>query len=187
MTEKQLVCSCLTALAVAMVLSTNACTKKSRPVAAPETLAVDPKFCEKNPDVCERLCAACADKKQCFAAGGECGGALAAAGDLQDQNDRGGDIWLPGCHYHYQVAGCTNGKPLMADFCHSDGVTIEEWFEQKCHIPIGDHYSDNCDKKCKLLGLGAGKCTTVKAFCPGGIDSAFCECEKGQPDTSPKN
>src|SRR2546427_14119 len=36
-----------------------------------------------------------------------------------------------------------------------------------------------CDKKCKMLGLGAGKCVTDVGFCPGGINSAHCVCENG--------
>lgn len=158
------------------------------PIPDVSTLTIDRNFCENNVATCERLCAGCADKELCFKTGGECPGAPPPAiGTLQDQMDRGPDVWIPGCHFQFRQAGCVNGGPWTGDFCEKDGVTINEWFNVACHDAQGDHYKENCDTLCKKIGLGAGRCVTDKAVCPGAIDSAHCVCEKGQPGPTPQN
>ena len=74
--------------------------------------------------------------------------------------------------------------PKWGDRC-VDQTEIDEWFERTCHDRLGDHYRDDCDAKCKQLGLGAGQCVTDADYCGGGIDSAHCVCEKGSPVPSP--
>jgi len=99
--------------------------------------------------------------------------------------DRGPDIWLPGCHVSCNQNNCTGvGTPKWGDRC-VDQTEIDEWFERTCHVRLGDHYRDDCDAKCKQLGLGAGQCVTDADYCGGGIDSAHCVCEKGSPVPSP--
>ncbi len=169
---------------------TEACTKRVKHVVAPipdvSTIKIDPNYCEKNASRCEVLCAGCPDKAKCFKSGGECAtGALGANTTIRDEQDRGPDIWLPGCHVQYPAAGCAGaGKTVWGDTCR-DPVLIDEWFERACHADMGDHYIDDCNAKCKQLGLGAGKCVTDVGFCSGGINSAHCECEEGSPLPSP--
>ena len=176
----------LTVLAILGIgLATESCArKKEKHVIAPipdvRTIKTDTHFCETNAAICERRCAGCSDKVRCFASGGECRADVAGAEThIRDEMDRGPDIWLPGCHVYYDNIGCTGPKKTMwGDTCRSP-TDIDEWFERTCHIDLGDHYLDDCNAKCKQLGLGAGKCVTDVGFCSGGINSAHCECEEG--------
>ena len=154
---------------VLSAVAIEACKKSQKRVVASlpdvSTIKVDEDFCKKNVAQCERLCAACGDKAKCFAAGGECGGnpPLLAA-NIQDQIDRGPDIWMAGCHVDFPQPNCVGkAAPWVGDWC-VDAVHIEEWFDRVCHTLKGDHYTDDCNKKCQLLGLGAGKCVTTKVF-----------------------
>jgi len=180
-------------LIVVLGLWNEACRKSVKVVVAPipdvSTIQIDPKFCEKNPARCELLCAGCPDKAKCFTSGGECGAPPPLLGSIQDQKDRGPDIWVPGCHFVYPQDGCLGqGRAWAGDWCHDDGVQINEWFMRTCHDGQADHYLDDCDKKCRQIGLGAGKCVTDKAFCTTTIDSAHCVCEDGSPvPPSPQN
>lgn len=174
------------ALIFIIALPAQSCRKSHKVVVAPipdvSTIKLDTTFCEKNAELCERRCAGCPDKARCFASGGECGSDLAGAEThIRDEKDRGPDIWLPGCHVYYDKSGCIGiGKTVWGDTCR-DSTQIDEWFERACHVDLGDHYLDDCDAKCRQLGLGKGTCVTDAGFCPGGINSAHCVCEEGSP------
>ena len=144
---------------------------------APVTLTKD--VCSREPELCEKSCADCKDRKDCMLNNGVC-----KTGGLHfnDSADTGNDIWTPGCHYEYKDAACTqNQNFFLGDICGTKNPKeIIEWTVSACHGAIGDREIFDCDKECKRADLGRGTCVVVPNVCAG-KDSAACKCDKPLP------
>src|SRR5688572_10313962 len=68
---------------------------------------VDFDVCGADPARCERLCAGCDDREQCFRDAGECRQMAGQAISNEDTGDPGDWIFIGGCHYHYTDPACT--------------------------------------------------------------------------------
>ncbi len=102
-----------------------------------------------------------------------------AARFYKDTVDGGSNVFEPGCHRVYRVAGCPALGALFrssGDLCQSN-TRLAEWTNAGCHPakPV-DSSKFDCDAECRRIGADAGVCVTLKNFCAANIDSAKCEC-----------
>ena len=146
---------------------------------ARERSPADIDVCAADPARCERLCAGCDDREQCFRDAGECHQRAGNAVSNKDTFDPGDWVFLGGCHYQYSDAACTQNPVFLdGDMC-LDNVVIGEWTTTPCHDVCFD--TRDCDVECRRLGLGAGTCVRLPDYCGPGRSSAYCKCQNGQP------
>jgi len=95
------------------------------------------------------------------------------------------NVFHGGCHKDYPAGACPNGGAAwIGDWC-IDSIHIEEWTNGLCHGAQGDHQTFDCDRECLAAGFGHGRCVNLPRFCGANIDSARCECQRGQPPLNP--
>jgi hypothetical protein len=144
---------------------------------------VDFDVCAADPARCERLCAGCDDREQCFRDAGECRQAGGNVFSNEDTGDPGDWVFIAGCHYHFTDAACTQNRTFLdGDRCFS-AVLIAEWSKSPCHDVC--NVIRDCDVECRRLRLGGGTCVTIPDHCGRDQSSAYCRCTNGQPPPPP--
>lgn len=118
--------------------------------------------------------AQCAEDAVC-PAGLSCQGGFCVAEYYQDTTDGGDNYMVPGCHWAFTDAACTQHQQFYAGDACLDLVHLAEWHDRTCHQNM-DVAKYNCDDECKQMGHGAGRCVPVKNACGPGNDSAKCLC-----------